>query len=256
MKKAYADLKKGQMHYRFAGNGDPVIMVHMSAGSSGEFEKIGDTLAEKYAVYAVDLFGFGYSDKPEKYLSIREHAETIVEFMDSLKIPAAYLVGNLVGANICARVAAEYSDRVKGLLLAHVCYNPDPQFYPSLRNTFTVQPPINDGSHMQEIWKKASRYGESAEVTDRRAIFMHLAGPFMEAMHWALCEDENFGDCLQKIKVPTVVIAYGNPPAGPMPEEAVKIIPGAKFEVLEGCSPLVTMSGPEKIADLFKKYFG
>ena len=66
MKKAYIDLKRGQMHYRFAGNGDPVVMLHMSGNSSGEYEGSGNILAQKYSVYAVDLFGFGYSDKPEK----------------------------------------------------------------------------------------------------------------------------------------------------------------------------------------------
>jgi len=257
MKKKYADLKQGQMHYRFAGSGEPIIMIHMSAGSSGEYEGIGEILANKYSVLAVDLFGFGYSDKPEKYLSIQEHAETIVEFMDSLKISSAYLVGNLVGANICARLATEYPDRVKGLLLAHVCYNTDPQFYPALRyaDCFAQKPPVEDGSHLQHIWQKASIYRESADTTDKRASFIHLAGPFVESMHWALCEDKDFADCLPKIKTPTVVVAYGNPPAGPMPEEAAKLIPGAKFELMEGCSPLVTISAPEKFADIFNKYF-
>lgn len=258
MKRAYVDLNLGQMHYRFAGSGEPIIMLHMSANCSGEFEGCGNLLAKKFAVYAVDLFGFGYSDKPEKYLSIKEHMKTIVEFMDALNISSAYLVGSLVGANICARVAAEYPDRVKGLLLAHPCYNPNPNFYPSLRyaDCFTQKPPMKDGSHLQQIWEKAARYGESPEVTDVRATYMHLAGPFVEAMHWALCDDADFNKCLPQIKAPTVVAEYGNPPAGPIPEEAAKVIPGAKYEVMEGCSPLVTILAPEKFAALFEKYFG
>ncbi len=50
MKKAYIDLKRGQMHYRFAGNGDPVVMLHMSGNSSGEYEGSGNILAQKYSV--------------------------------------------------------------------------------------------------------------------------------------------------------------------------------------------------------------
>jgi pimeloyl-ACP methyl ester carboxylesterase len=257
MKKAYIDLKRGQMHYRFAGNGDPVVMLHMSGNSSGEYEGSGNILAQKYSVYAVDLFGFGYSDKPEKYLSIQEHMDTIVEFMDALGISSAYLVGSLVGANICARLAAQYPDRVKGLLLAHICYNPDPNFYPSLRHAdcFTQKPPMDDGSHLQQIWDKVKVYGESAAINDVRATYMHLAGPFLESMHWALCDDADFGDCLPTIKTPTVVVAFDIRPNGPMPEDAAKIIPNAKFEVMEGCSPLVTIAAPEKFAALFNKYF-
>ena len=256
MKRAYVDLKRGQMHYRFAGKGDPIVMLHMSASSSGEFEGSGDILAKKYSVYAVDLFGYGYTDKPEKYLSIQEHMETIVDFMDSMKISSAYLVGSLVGANICARLAAELPNRVKGLWLASVCYNADPTFYPNLRPAFTKKPPMDDGSHLNEIWNKMSKYPESAEVKDVRATFMHLAGPAVEAMHWALCEDADFADCLPKIQAPTIVTDFGFPAPGPMPDEAAKLIPGAKFEVMTGCSPLVTISAPEKFADLFTKYFG
>jgi len=257
MKKAYVELKRGQMHYRFAGSGEPVIMVHMSANCSGEFEGSGNILAQKYAVYAVDLFGFGFSDRPEKYLSIQEHMETIVEFMDKLGLSSAYLVGSLVGANICARLAAQYPQRVTGLLLAHVCYHPDPTFYPNLRHAdcFQQKPPMADGSHLQQLWEKAARYGESPEVTDVRVSYMHLAGPFVESMHWALCDDADFGSCLPRIKAPTVVAAFGNPPAGPMPEEAAKVIPGAQFTVMEGCSPLVTILAPEKFAALFSRYF-
>jgi len=258
MKRAYVDLKQGQMHYRFAGSGDPVVMLHMSGSSSAEYEGSGSILAEKYAVYAVDLFGYGYSDKPPKYLSIQEHMAAIVNFLDTLGIDSAYLVGSLVGANICARLAAEYPSRVKGLLLASVAYNTDPTFYPNRRHTsaYTFKLPAMDGSHLQEIWTKASRYGESPEVTDVRATSMHLAGPFVEAMHWALCDDVDFGECLSKIKAPTVVTAFGIPPAGPMPQEAAQLIPGAKFEIMTDCTPLVTISTPEKFAEVFTKYFG
>jgi pimeloyl-ACP methyl ester carboxylesterase len=257
MKKAYLDLKRGQMHYRFAGSGDPIVMLHMSGNSSGEYEGSGNILAQKYAVYAVDLYGFGYSDKPEKYLSVQEHMETIVEFMDALGISSAYLVGSLVGANICARLAAQYPNRVKGLMLAHLCYNPDPQFYPSLRyaDCFTQKPPQEDGSHLQQIWGKVMVYGESPAVSDVRATYMHLAGSFLESMHWALCDDADFGACLPEIKAPTVVVAFDIRPKGPMPEEAVKVIPGAQFELMEGCSPLVTIAAPEKFAAVFTKYF-
>jgi pimeloyl-ACP methyl ester carboxylesterase len=181
----------------------------------------------------------------------------VLLLMDKLGLSSAYLVGSLVGANICARLAAQYPQRVTGLLLAHVCYHPDPTFYPNLRHAdcFQQKPPMADGSHLQQLWEKAARYGESPEVTDVRVSYMHLAGPFVESMHWALCDDADFGSCLPRIKAPTVVAAFGNPPAGPMPEEAAKVIPGAQFTVMEGCSPLVTILAPEKFAALFSRYF-
>ncbi|MBU2644858.1 alpha/beta hydrolase, partial [bacterium] len=72
MKRAYADIPEGQMHYRHAGNGDPVVMIHMSGSSSDEFEEVGAFLAEHYSVYALDLLAFGSSDKPPRKYTMAE----------------------------------------------------------------------------------------------------------------------------------------------------------------------------------------
>ena len=40
MKRAYLDLSRGQLHYRCAGSGTPVIMLHMSGSSSDEYEVV------------------------------------------------------------------------------------------------------------------------------------------------------------------------------------------------------------------------
>ena len=37
MKRAYADIPEGQMHYRMEGDGEPILLLHMAVGSSDEF---------------------------------------------------------------------------------------------------------------------------------------------------------------------------------------------------------------------------
>ncbi|MDR2089054.1 MAG: alpha/beta hydrolase [Clostridiales Family XIII bacterium] len=259
MKRGYVDLMRGQMHYRYGGNGtSSVVMVHMSGGSSAEFEEAGDLLAGSFTVFAPDLFGFGCSDKPRSYLSVREHADTVLEFMDAMKLASAYMIGSLVGANICARLAEARPHRVKGLMLAGLCYNPDPCFYPNLRHSPIFVKPQRDaeGTHLRDIWEKASRYGENPEIRDRRALGMHMAGDFVESMHWALCEDTDFEKCLPHIQAPTVVASYDVAPiAGPMPREAAKRIPGACHIVLRGCSPLASTGAPDVFVAAFLEAF-
>jgi pimeloyl-ACP methyl ester carboxylesterase len=259
MRRAYVDLKLGQMHYRYGGNGEPLLLIHMAAGSSAEFEASGDMLSEQFSVYALDLFNCGFSDKLESYLSIREHMETILEFMDVMNIKAAFCAGNLVGGNICARLGAMHPERVKGLFLAGVVFNPDPNFFPSLRHNpvFALVPPTDGGEHLVSIWEKASRYGETPEIRDVRALGMYLAGNFAEGMHWALCEDSDFNKCLPEIKASTTVAVYGVAPVGgPMPAEAAKIIPNAKTIEFEGQSLFVSIAAPETYASAVKSSFG
>ena len=40
MKRAYADIPEGQMHYRAEGEGEPVLLLHMAVGSSDEFTRV------------------------------------------------------------------------------------------------------------------------------------------------------------------------------------------------------------------------
>ena len=47
------------VRYQVAGTGEPVILVHGLAGSSGWWRHNVPALAERYAVYTVDLPGFG-----------------------------------------------------------------------------------------------------------------------------------------------------------------------------------------------------
>lgn len=258
MKRAYADLARGQLHYRHAGSGDPLLFIHMSAGSSAEFETCGDMLAKRFSVFAPDLFGCGFSDKPEPYLSIREHMDTIREFMDAMGIRDAICAGSLVGANICARLGAAHPERVKGLLLVGLCYHPEPDFYPALRYqpVFALTPPSDDGGHLMSMWEKSSRYGDSAETRDVRALGIHLCGRFAEAMHWALCEDVDFRECLPDIQAPTVIATYDIAPiGGPMPGEAAKRIPNARVIALKGCGPLASIASPKVFADLVRNCF-
>ncbi len=62
----YFPTPNGDVFYKKAGDGPPLLLVHgIGAGcSSFEFRNIWDKLAEKHTVYALDLLGFGKSDKP------------------------------------------------------------------------------------------------------------------------------------------------------------------------------------------------
>jgi pimeloyl-ACP methyl ester carboxylesterase len=62
----YFPTADGDVFYKKRGNGPPLLLVHgIGAGcSSYEFRHIWGPLSQKYTVYALDLLGFGKSDKP------------------------------------------------------------------------------------------------------------------------------------------------------------------------------------------------
>ena len=132
MRRFYADIPEGQMHYRAAGTGEEnVILLHMSGSSSEEYEGVGDLLAEcGYHVYAPDLLGFGSSDKPSHYYyAMDEHIASLLSFMDSVGIGRACVCGNMATANMAAHMGVYHPERVRDLLLCHPLYNPDLDYF-------------------------------------------------------------------------------------------------------------------------------
>lgn len=260
MRRAYVDIPEGQMHYRYAGSGEEaVVLLHMSGSCSEEYEGMGTILSEKYSVYAIDLLGFGESDFPPRFYSFADHAKTVLSFMDAVGIEKAYFVGSLVGSNIAVHIASDYPQRVLGLMLGQLChYKDEPDHFLKSRHApiFSKIDITADGSHMAEIWARSAKYGESVEVSNARAIWLHKAADNGEALHWALCEDENFHERLPKVQVPAVVVNYeksGNPVGQ---KDASELMPYGAYELIEGATPYVTRVSPEKCAEIFLKHLG
>lgn len=75
-------------------------------------------LAEKYKVYALDLLGFGASDKPFMDYSMELWDEQIRDFMaEFVGEQPAVVVGNSVGSLATLMVGAAAPERVKGVVL-------------------------------------------------------------------------------------------------------------------------------------------
>lgn len=76
----------GNVHYKKQGNGKPILLIHslIPGASYKEFSKILDSLSENYTVYAIDLIGFGNSDKPPITYSSYLYVSLINEFIENV----------------------------------------------------------------------------------------------------------------------------------------------------------------------------
>ncbi|KAK9812307.1 hypothetical protein WJX73_000809 [Symbiochloris irregularis] len=102
--------------YTVVGEGKPVVLVHGFGASIGHWRKNIPKLAQTHKVYAVDLLGFGRSDKPPMAYSTDVWKQQLLDFArNKVGEPAVY-IGNSLGSLICLMAASELEEDVQGLL--------------------------------------------------------------------------------------------------------------------------------------------
>jgi pimeloyl-ACP methyl ester carboxylesterase len=119
-----------RLNYDVAGEGKPVICIHGVLGSCRQWKYLVSALDKEAGcrVFALDLRGYGDSDKPHGGYDLATFVEDLRSFMDTLGIKKATLVGSSLGLIIVMSFAAKYPERIEKLILvgnaAHVPNTP------------------------------------------------------------------------------------------------------------------------------------
>jgi pimeloyl-ACP methyl ester carboxylesterase len=106
------------------GEGEPVLLIHGYGAGSWVWEKQMDTFSRNHRVYALDVIGHGYSDRPRIEYTPETYIFFLRDFMDGLEIERATLIGNSMGGGIAWAMAALFPKRVEKLILVD-CVPPD-----------------------------------------------------------------------------------------------------------------------------------
>jgi 3-oxoadipate enol-lactonase len=105
-----------ELHYSRRGNGDPLLLIHGFPLDHSIWGLLADQLEGDFDLIMPDLPGFGQSESfPADDFSISSLATTLVEFLEMLDIPAAYIVGHSMGGYVALAFAQAYPEHVLGL---------------------------------------------------------------------------------------------------------------------------------------------
>ncbi len=100
-----------------AGTGAPVIFVHGVVTTSNIFPKYLSAYSPDFRGIAVDLRGYGDSQKPESGFTIQQFSKDLIALADKLDIEKPIWVGVSMGGMILQQLALDYPDRVRALVL-------------------------------------------------------------------------------------------------------------------------------------------
>ena len=113
-----------------AGSGLPLILVHDYLASRVAWDDVLPRLAENFHVIALDLPGFGESEKPppSRYrYDFDGFSESVIDLIAALGLTRVSLCGHAMGGGVSLTVAASYPHVVRKLVLVN------PLIYPPRR---------------------------------------------------------------------------------------------------------------------------
>jgi pimeloyl-ACP methyl ester carboxylesterase len=115
--------KHGRVFYKTSGAenpGPPLVFIHgVGAGASSfMWRKNFDDLARDFRVYAFDLLGFGFSDKPAAAsYSADLYVDLITDFIREVSGYPVNIIASSLGAAYAIRVADEHPELINSMVL-------------------------------------------------------------------------------------------------------------------------------------------
>jgi len=264
-------IKVGDINTRYWTLGDtgPIVLLIHGFASSVEYWMANiNQLAKNHRVYALDLVGFGRSDKPNIKYRGAVLAQFVKKFMETQNIAKATLIGHSLGGAVTLYFAIRYPKLVDKLILVssgglgreisfdfRILTLP---FIGELILSFTSRYSLRKIVRSHVYNKDAI----SDDFIDRIYAILELPNT-KRTMLTILRQNVNFFgvkseaiklilDNLYKIKNQTLIIWGKNDNLLPVTQAdiAVQHLPNAKLHIFENCGHIPQMEHSEKFNDL------
>jgi 2-hydroxy-6-oxonona-2,4-dienedioate hydrolase len=223
----------GRMHareHRRAKPGQSVVLVHGLIISSRYMIPAAEHLATRCDVYAVDLPGYGLSDKPAGMLTLSDLADALSEWINAQGFEAVHLVANSFGCQILAELAVRHPEQIDRLVF---------------------QGPTIDRT-ARSFWLQVGRL-----ITNSRKESPHLGRIMLtdyaragikRVIHTVkIALDDRIEDKLSRISSPTLVIRGEDDVIAPQPwaEEVCRRLPHGHLIVVPRTAHTMNYTSPE-----------
>lgn len=126
-KSRYVEVHGSRMHYVDEGAGDPILLIHGTPTSSYIWRNIIPHLTVLGRVIAVDLIGFGKSDKPEIEYRFADHVRYLEGFIEKLQLKNITLVLHDWGGALGFHYAVRHETNVRGIAFMEALLAPLPK---------------------------------------------------------------------------------------------------------------------------------
>jgi pimeloyl-ACP methyl ester carboxylesterase len=254
------------IHYLQQGSGKPLILVHGFAGSTYTWRKLIPLLADNYTVYALDLLGFGLSDKPvDGNYDLDAQGKLVIGFMDALHITNATLAGHSMGGVVVGYAALDAPSKVDSLVLV------SPGFYGKGAPSFVryLFFPL-DRVMARQFYKRGMRaasiersFYNKALITDELIDGYLLPTKTPNAAEalarmMSSVTTRTYEGLADRISAPALIV-WGDHDVNNLPQDGERLIKELKQSrliIIKECGHYVQEEKPEELARAIKEFLG
>jgi pimeloyl-ACP methyl ester carboxylesterase len=264
---------RGQVVYHESGLGSPLVFVHgvYVGASSYEWSKVYPHFAGTHQVLAVDLLGFGESERPDQPFSATDHVQALVEFIRAKSGgERASVVASGLGAGFATILAAQHPDLVERLILLMPVGRVEfgRRRLPKRYGLFSRVPIANRTFYRRYLstririraWLKSFGFVDPEKIADETVdVFTNCAQQFgadRAIFQWMsrrfdLDLEKRLGELSQ-----TVTLVWGEKAVNPPLETGYRLQPIAKrcsLVVLPNLGLLAPLESPMQVAEALSK---
>ena len=211
----YLKIDNVNLCYIDEGKGLPLLFIHGLGGNLLHYKMNLPFFRENYRVIAVDLPGFGKSDKPELHDPVNYYVHLLKKFVKKLGIDELVIIGNSMGGHVGCLFAARYKKYAKGLILVDSAGMNELTFIENffISNIFNESLLSKTPSFIMETTLKHNFYHAREEVNDILLAQKAMVGSkdyddFCHAMEYCAKSMKNnpLDDILSEIQCPTLIV--------------------------------------------------
>ena len=214
------------IHFRRAGTGPALVMLHASPMSSAALLPFIEVAAQFVTVIAPDTPGYGWSDPlVESTGNLEGYVTALNTFVERLGLDGFGLYGSATGAQIAIEYSKAYAGKVSYLILDNAAHFTDEERERIVSGYFPDLTPDQMGSHLIKTWSAARNQGlffpwhettsaarlpgggVNADFAQMIALEYLQAGKDYDLAYRAAFANEKM-ERMQPITIPTIIIRW------------------------------------------------
>ena len=228
---SYYNWKFGNIYYKKAGSGSPLLLIHdlNHYSSSMEWDKVIDTLSREHTVYTIDLLGCGKSDKPAITYTCYLYVQLLTDFIHDVIGEKTDIVATGASASFVTAACQNIADQIKHIILVSPESIRTLAIVPNHKSKLLakiINLPIY-GTFIYNVGARNTALSDSAEC---KYLYASILGHYTTV---------NIAHCLEGLTTSVAVISGKNAPE--TSENAIEycnVLPSIEHIEIAGCGLL------------------